>query len=445
MAQTARHLEAQQAELAVLGGILLDESALDRVTSLLRPEDFAQPRHRTIYECMSRLATGRRAVDLITLVQALEQAGELEACGGMGYLAQLSTAVVTAVNLEHHALIVHDAGEVRRLIGACAGIIEKANGGDYEDTRRLIDEAQQLIYLIGQSDTNRGFTPLKVALRDAFDKVKEAYRTKQSITGISTGFIDLDRETAGLQPGDLIILGARPSMGKTSFALNLASNAAQRSGKAVAIFSLEMPTTQIVGRLLSSEARVQFGAMRTGNIDNKDISQLSEAVKRMSQWRVHVDDTSGLSVMDARAKCRRLAADREVGELGLIVIDYLQLMKGGPNTSSREQEISEISRNLKGLAKELSVPVVALSQLSRQLESRPNKRPIMSDLRESGAIEQDADVIMFIYRDVVYNKETEDANVAEIIIAKQRNGPIGTTKLRFFNEFTRFENMSEAE
>jgi len=443
--QVARHLEAQQAELAVLGGILLDEGALDRVTSVLGADDFAQPRNRTIFECMTTLANGRRAVDLVTIASALEQSGELEACGGMDYLVNLSMGVVTAVHLEHHAQIVHDAAEVRRLVGACAGIIEKANGGDYDDTRRLIDEAQQVIYQVGQAQATKGFTPLKAALRDALDKVKEAYKTKQSITGVSTGFIDLDRETAGLQPGDLVILGARPSMGKTSFALNLASNAAQRSGKAVAIFSLEMPTTQIVGRLLSSEARVQFGAMRTGNIQDKDVSQLQEAVRRMSTWRIHVDDTSGISVMEARAKCRRLAADREVGELGMVVIDYLQLMKGSPNTQSREQEISEISRNLKGLAKELSVPVVALSQLSRSLESRPNKRPIMSDLRESGAIEQDADVIMFIYRDEVYNKETEEKNVAEIIIAKQRNGPIGTTKLRFFNDFTRFENMSEVE
>ncbi|MCK6571191.1 replicative DNA helicase [Myxococcota bacterium] len=442
MAGNARHLEAQSAEQAVLGGILLDNTALDRVAALLRPDDFAAPRHRLVYERMLALAEARMPIDVVTVGSALEQQGDLENAGGLDYIVALFESVLTAVNLEHHAHIVHDKAEVRRLIGACVGIIEKANSGEYDETGRLIDEAQQLVYEIGQQKSARGFVPLSNALKAAIDKVKEAYATKLAVTGLPTGFVELDAMTAGLQAGDLIILGARPAMGKTSFALNLATNAAFRSGKAVAVFSLEMPTVQLVTRMLSSEARVASTAMRTGHMDGGDVAKVIEAVNRMSGWRVQLDDTPGLTVMEARSKCRRLAADKSAGELGMIVIDYLQLMRGSPNPQSREQEISEISRGLKGLAKELNVPVVALSQLSRSLESRPNKRPINSDLRESGAIEQDADIIMFIYRDEYYHPDTEDQGIAEVIIAKHRNGPVGTVKLRFFNEWTRFENLA---
>ena len=426
----------------MLGGILLDNSALDRVASIVRSEDFAAPRHRLVFERMVALAESRLPLDAVTLASALEQIDELETCGGLDYLISLGESVLTAVNLEHHARIVHDKAEVRRLIGACVGIVEKAQSGDYEDTERLIDEAQQVVYQIGQQQQSKGFMPLNSALKLALDKVKEAYQTKQAITGLPSGFADLDALTAGLQPGDLIIVGARPAMGKTSFALNLATNAAHRSGKAVAVFSLEMPTQQLAGRMLSSEARVAATSMRTGHMDDGDIARVIEGVKRMSTWKVYLDDTAGLTVMEARSKCRRLAADKSIGELGMIVIDYLQLMRGSPNAQSREQEISEISRSLKGLAKELNIPVVALSQLSRGLESRPNKRPINSDLRESGAIEQDADIIMFIYRDEYYHPDTEEKGVAEVIIAKHRNGPVGTVKLRFFNEWTRFENLA---
>ena len=442
MADTARHLDARDAEQSVLGGVLLDNATLDRVASVLRPEDFANPRHRTIWERMIALADARSPIDTVTLASALEQAGDLEGIGGIEYLLSVSDSVATTINVEHHAKIIHERGEVRRLVSACAGIIGKANSGDYEDTGRLIDEAQQAVYEIGQTRTQKAFVPLKDALKAAIDQVREAHRTKRAVTGMPTGFVDLDNLTAGLQAGDLIIVGARPSMGKTSFALNIATNSAQRSGLAVAVFSLEMPTTQIVSRLLASEARVQFAAMRSGHIDDGAIQHVVEAVGRMRDWRIFVDDTAGLTVMEARAKCRRLASDKSIGGLGLIVIDYLQLMRGNPNSKSREQEISEISRSLKALAKELMVPVVALAQLSRSVESRTDKRPMMSDLRESGAIEQDADVIMFIYRDEVYNKDTDEAGVAEIIVGKQRNGPIGNIKLKFFKEFTKFENLS---
>ena len=441
MSGLPRHLEANAAEQAVLGGIILDNLALDRVSPLIQAEDFAAPRHRLIYERMCALSEQRMPIDAVTVASSLEQAGELENTGGLDYLISLGESVLTSVNLEHHARIVHEKAEVRRLIGSCVGIVEKANSGEYADVGELIDAAQQAIYERGQERNTRSFIPINVALKSALDRIREAYQTKQAITGQPTGFADLDNMTAGMQPGDLIIIGARPAMGKTSFALNLASNAASRSGKTVAIFSLEMPTTQIVSRMLASEARVQFGAMRTGHIEEGDIARVIEGVRRMSNWKIFIDDTPGVTIMDARAKCRRLASDKNAGELGMIVIDYLQLMRS-PNAQSREQEISEISRNLKGLAKELSVPVIALSQLSRGLESRPNKRPINSDLRESGAIEQDADVIMFIYRDEVYHPETEEKGVAEIILGKQRNGPIGTVKLRFFDEWTRFENLA---
>jgi replicative DNA helicase len=441
VAGTPRHLEAQSAEQSVLGGVFLDNAALDRVASILRPEDFAAPRHRLVYERMLFLAEARLPLDAVTVASSLEQQGELENCGGLDYIVSLGESALTSVNLEHHAQIVHDKAEVRRLIAACVGIVEKANVGDYDDTGRLIDEAQQVIYQIGQQKAAKGFVPLNTALKATLDKVKEAYQTKQSITGLPSGFADLDAMTAGLQAGDLIIIGARPAMGKPSFALNLATNAAHRSGKAVAVFSLEMPTQQLAGRMLSSEARVSAGNMRTGHMDDGDIASIIEAVKRMSSWKVYLEDTSGLTVMEARAKCRRLAADKNIGGLGMIVIDYLQLMQGSP-TLPREQQISEISRGLKGLAKELNIPVVALSQLSRSLESRPNKRPINSDLRESGAIEQDADIIMFLYRDEYYHEDSEEKGVAEVIISKHRNGPVGTVKLRFFNEWTRFENLA---
>lgn len=442
---TARHLEAQEAELSVLGGILLDNSARDRIGDRLTAEDFHAPRHRIIFERMSTLADEGRPIDAITLATSLEQTGDLEAVGGVDYLLRLSDAAATAVNVEHHAEIIHDYAEVRRLVLACSGIVEKAQGGDYDDTERLFDEAQQAIYEIGNRRQTKSFIDMPTALKDVIERVQRAYELKSTVTGTPTGFFDLDEMTAGFQPGDLVILAARPSMGKTAFALNLATAAAAGTPdvgpKTVAVFSLEMPTVQLAARMLAAEARVESERMRTGHLGDGDIDRLLQGVKRMNQWSIMIDDTASISVMEARSKCRRLASDKNRPPLGLVIIDYLQLMKGKPGVKSREQEISDISRNLKQLAKELEVPVIALSQLNRSLESRPNKRPIMSDLRESGAIEQDADVIMFVYRDEVYNENTEDKGIAEIIIAKQRNGPIGACRLRFFRQWTRFDNL----
>ena len=437
----ARHLEAREAELSVLGAILLDNGAYDRVAEFLADDDFYVPAHKLVFEQMRLLSEEDQPIDTVTLSAGLEQRGQLDDAGGIDYLISLDQTAATAINIEHHARIVHESAEIRRLISTCTSVVEKAQTGDYEDTTRLFDEAQALIYELGQNQRSKSFTDLPTALKAVVEKVQKAFEAKSSVTGVPTGFIDLDRMTAGLQGGDLLILAARPAMGKTAFALNLASNGASLGHCTVAIFSLEMPTTQLAARLLACESRVDSERMRTGHLSDGDIDRLLQAVKRMNDWSVHIDDTAGLGVMELRAKCRRLASDRNIPDLGLVIIDYLQLMKGRPGIRSREQEISDISRNLKSLAKELDVPVIALSQLNRGVESRPNKRPLMSDLRESGAIEQDADIIMFVYRDEYYNPDTEDQGVTEIIIGKQRNGPIGTCKLRFFKEWSRFDNL----
>ena len=437
----ARHLEARQAELSVLGGILLDGGARDRLGGLLAASDFFTPRHRLIYEQMTLLAEEGKPIDTVTLATGLEQSNHLEAIGGVEYLLELGDAAITAVNIEHHARIIHDQAEIRKLIQTCTAIIEQAQGGDYDDPSRLFDEAQQAVYEIGQERGGKAFMDMSTALKHAIDKVKKAYEVKSSVTGTPTGFRDLDDKTAGLQAGDLVILAARPAMGKTALALNMAANAATLSGKSVAIFSLEMPTIQLAARMLASEARVDGERMKTGHLDAGDIDRLLQGVKSMNDLSIFIDDSAGLTVMECRGKCRRIASDRNKPPLGLVVIDYLQLMKGRPGVNSREQEISDISRNLKSLAKELDCPVLALSQLNRGVESRPNKRPQLSDLRESGAIEQDADIIMFVYRYEYYNEDTEDKGVAEIILGKHRSGSTGTVKLKFFRQWTRFDNL----
>ncbi len=436
----SRHLEAREAEQAVLGAILLDNTALDRIGDVLDAEDFYAPRNRMLYEQMLLIAERNEPIDHVSLTNALEQNGDLEAVGGMDYILELDRLSGTTVNIQHHAKLVHGHAEVRRLMTACNGIIEKAQGGDYDDGDELLDQAQQAIYEIGSRQKQGGFIKMDDALKTVIDRVQEAFKSSSSVTGTPTGFIDLDRQTAGWQAGDLIILAARPAMGKTAFALNLASNAAHLGKCTAAVFSLEMPTPQLAARMLACEARVDSERMRTGNLSEGDIDRLLEGVRGMRDWSVHIDDSPGASVMEIRSKCRRLASDKNLPDLGLVIIDYLQLMRGRSGVS-REQEISEISRNLKSLAKELNAPVIALSQLNRGVESRPNKRPLISDLRESGAIEQDADIVMFVYRDEYYNEDSEDVGLAEIIIGKQRNGPIGATKLKFFKEWSRFDNL----
>jgi replicative DNA helicase len=442
---TARHLEAREAELSVLGAIFLDNGALDRVMALLEPTDFFAPRHALVYQRMLALAERGEPIDPVTLSLDLGRTDQLEAVGGLSYLGELADAAATAINIEHHAAIVHDAGEIRRLVAVCRGIAEKAEGGNYDESGLLFDEAQQAIYEVGADRVAKGFMPMNVALKGAIEKVHKAFESKQAVTGTPTGFTEFDAKTAGLHGGELLILAARPAMGKTAFALNIAVNAARLGGGTVAVFSLEMPTVQLAARMLASEARVDGERMKNGALSDGDIDRLLQSVKRMNSLSIHIDDSAALSVMEARSKCRRLAADKSLPKLSLVIIDYLQLMKGRPNTKSREQEISEISRNLKGLAKELDVPVIALSQLNRGVESRPNKRPQLSDLRESGAIEQDADLIMFCYRDEYYNEDSEDKGLAEIIIGKHRSGSTGTVKLKFFKQWTRFDNLVREE
>ena len=441
----AQHLEAQEAERSVLGGIFLDNVVIEQVAVLIKAEDFYAPRHQCVYASMLRLAEESLPIDPITMASALAHKGELRELGGIDYLLALAGSTASTVNIEHHAKLIQDAAEVRRLIDACKNIISKAHGGDYEDSTRLFDEAQQAVYEISERRQGKQFTNMAAALKEVVDKVQAAYEAKSAITGIPSGYYDLDDMTAGFQPGDLIILAARPSMGKTALALNLATNGATQSGRSVAFFSLEMPTVQLASRMLGTEAQIGGERMRTGQVSIEEIGRILQTSKVMKPWPIFMDDTAGISSMELRAKCRRLATDKNIPPLGLIIIDYLQLMRGSGNVRSREQEISEISRNLKALAKELNLPVIALSQLNRSLESRSDKRPMMSDLRESGAIEQDADVIMFVYRDEVYNSETEEKNIAEVIIAKQRNGPIGTVRLRFFREWTHFRNLHERE
>ncbi len=437
----SRHLEAQEAELSVLGGILLDNGVFDLVAGVLGADDFFALRNRHVFKHMVALQHQQQPLDAVTLATALEQAGELEDAGGRDYLLTLSQATATAVNIEHHARIVREAADTRRLVQVCAGIVERAQGGDYEDTHRLFDEAQQAVFEIGQTRTRKQFTGMSEALKRVVERVKRAYEEKRAVTGVPTGFYLLDKMTSGLQGGDLIILAARPAMGKTALALNLATNAASLGGISVALFSLEMPTVQLGARMLASESRIDSERMRNGQLTEGDIDRILQGFKRMQDWPVFIDDTPAITVMEARSKCRRLASDKSIAPLGLILIDYLQLMKGPPHIHSREQQISDISRNLKGLAKELEVPVVALSQLNRGVESRPNKRPLLSDLRESGAIEQDADIIMFVYRDDYYNEDSEDAGLAEVIVGKNRSGSTGTAKLKFTKQWTRFDNL----
>lgn len=438
----SRHLEAREAERAVLGGVMLKNDALETVAGMLTPEDFYEPRHGELFKHMLALKELERAIDPVTMGEYLEQKGALETLGGMEGLLAVADAVPTAINIEHHADIVRERSMVRQLINQCTGFATRASTGEYGDVKAFIDEAQAAIFALAKNSTSGSFTEMREALIETWKRLEAAYKTKSTITGTPTGFHDLDAMTAGWQPGDLIILAARPSMGKTALALNFATNCARDERPAV-IFSLEMPTTQLVTRMLSTEARVSSELMRTGHITQDDLYKLAEGMQRMKGWPIHIDDTAGISIQEARARCRQLAA--KTGGLGLVVVDYLQLMKSRGNINSREQEISDISRNLKALAKELEVPVIALSQLNRKVEERPDKRPMMSDLRESGAIEQDADVIMFVYRPEYYKREEtpeEEKGIAEVIIAKQRNGPTGSARLLFLREFTRFENLA---
>jgi replicative DNA helicase len=429
-----------EAESSVLGGILLENDAINVVLEVLRPEDFYRESHRKIFRAMIELLDRNEPVDLITLSDFLKGRSELEAVGGTSYLASLADFVPTAANISYYARIVREKAILRSLIGAATEIATRG----YEEqgnVEEFLDTAEKVIFDISEKKIKASFVSVGDMIKDTLKTVEKLYERKEMVTGVPTGYEDLDRLTAGLQPADLIIVAGRPGMGKTAFALNIATNAAY-TGVGAAVFSLEMAKEQLVLRMLCSEAHVNSSKVRSGYLGERDFPQLAKAAGRLHEAPIYIDDTPAISVLELRAKARRLVRDRSK-KIGLIVVDYLQLMRGMGAANNREQEISEISRSLKALAKELNVPVMALSQLNRRVEDRGDRRPMMSALRESSAIEQDADVIMFIYRDEVYNKSDESKKgLAEVIVAKQRNGPIDTINLTFLSEFTRFENYT---
>jgi len=444
--------QSLEAEMSILGGILIDNDAINRVLEVLTAEDFYRESHRKIFQAMMRLSDLREPCDLITLSTMLKKQAELEEVGGASYLATLVDYVPTAANISYYCKIVKEKSINRRLISVATEIVT-LGFDEQSDVNDLLDMAQKNIYEISENKLRPQYVPVQAVLKEAFTILKTLHDRKEHVTGTPTGYVDLDHMTAGFQPGDLVIIAARPSMGKTTLALNIAeyASADPHNKKKVAsvIFSLEMGKEQLVMRFLASIAKVDFGRMRTGHFLDSDWPRLTRAAGILHDSKIFIDDSPAISVLELRSKARRLKSEHDIG---LIIVDYLQLMRGGPNPESRQQEISDISRSLKALAKELGVPVIALSQLNRELEKRADKRPMMSDLRESGAIEQDADVIMFVYREAVYCEhcrkrdgsctQNHDRN-AELIIGKQRNGAIGTVNLAFFGEHTRFENLSE--
>ncbi len=426
-----------EAEKAVLSAILLDNDAIHAIVTEVREEDFYHPAHQILYRSMSRLRDENQPVDLTTLAAYLKGESMLDSIGGPIALAEIADYEATPANIVHYAKIIRDRSIKRSLISTATEIV----GLGYEPGEtadKLLDEAESRIFGLSTEKASTSLSSISVEMHDAVNHIDMLMNRSGELTGLSTGYEKLDEMTGGLQPGDLFILAARPSMGKTAFALNVGRNAAIDAGKRVAIFSLEMTTRSLVMRMLSTDAQVDFGLFRSGLISTESHSRLMAAAGRLAEAGIWIDDTGAASVLEMRAKCRRLHSQHG---LDLVIVDYLQLARGDRNTQSREQEISEISRGLKGLAKELDIPVIALSQLNRGPETRKDdKRPMLADLRESGAIEQDADVIAFIYRDIVYNKETEFENLAELIIAKQRNGPTGTVKLEFEGRFAQFRD-----
>ena len=431
----------EEAEQYVLGACLEAGEAFARALEVLEGEDFYKTSHRKIFMAMEELFTAGEPIDILTLSERLRKNDALDAIGGIEYLGLLETIAPTSAAISHHARIVRDKKILRDLIVTATEIAVKSYD-DSEETDVILDRAEQSIFRISEKKNKRSFFKIKEIIKRSFDSIEKLFDKPGMITGVETGFTDLDRLTSGLQPSDLIIIAGRPSMGKTSFALDIARFAALKRKIPTAIFSLEMSKEQLGIRLLCSDARISSQKLRTGFLKSSDWPNLTAAAGRISEAPIFIDDSPQLSTLDVRARSRRLQSEHSIG---LIIIDYLQLMHGRSSSESRQLEISEISRGLKGLAKELDVPIIALSQLSRAVESRPDKRPMLSDLRESGSIEQDADVVAFIYRDEFYNKESPDTGVAEILIRKQRNGPIGDIRLAFIGEYTRFENYSGVE
>ncbi len=432
-----------QAEQSVLGGLMLDNRTWDSIADKVIVEDFYRRDHRLIFTTIEQLAEKQDPFDVITLSEALEATNELQDVGGLAYLAILAKDTPTAANIVAYASIVRDRSVLRQLIHIGTDISDSAFNTEGRDTSELLENAEREVFKIAEQrerGQEGGFKSIKNLLASAVDKIETLYEQDGNITGASTGFTDLDELTSGLQPSDLIIVAGRPSMGKTTIAMNIAENVAIQGDKPVAVFSMEMPGDSLAMRMMSSLGRIDQNKVRTGKLEDDEWPRLTSAINLLAETKLFIDDTPALTPTEVRARARRLA--REHGQLGLIVLDYLQLMQSPSSGENRVQQISDISRGLKALAKELNVPVVALSQLNRNLEQRPNKRPVMSDLRESGAIEQDADLILFVYRDEVYNEDSPDKGIAEIIIGKQRNGPLGVVRLTFLGKYTRFENFA---
>jgi replicative DNA helicase len=430
-----------EAEQSVLGGLMLDNDAWDLVADKVNADDFYRHDHRSIFRAINHLAENAKPLDIVTLSEWLKQNNQLQDAGGIAYLAILAKDTPSAANIRAYAEIVREKSILRQLIGVGTDIADNAFNPQGRTSKDLLDEAEKKVFSIAEQGTRQtqAFRPIQKLIKSTLAHIETLSKLDSTITGVSTGYSQLDEMTSGLQKGDLIIVAGRPSMGKTTFSMNIAEYAAAYLKLPVAIFSMEMPAEQLTLRMLSSMGRVDQHRVRTGKLTDEDWPRIATAVRIFADVPMFIDDSPGLSPTEVRARARRLV--REHGQLGLIVLDYLQLMQTG-GSENRTAEVSEISRSLKALAKELSVPIIVLSQLNRSLEQRPNKRPIMSDLRESGAIEQDADMIIFIYRDEVYNADSPDKGTAEIIIAKQRNGPIGTTRLTFLGQYTRFDNYA---
>ena len=448
VAAVRRPPQSIESEQSVLGGLMLDNNAFDLVADVLVPDDFYRRDHRIIYEKIQEMCSAGRPADIVTVYGELDAEGKSQEVGGMAYLNSLVNSTPAASNIRRYAEIVRDRSILRQLITAGEEIATSALSPESADVPQLLDAAQSKVFAIDERSNKgkRGFRVLNELAADVTKELQQLYQmnSKDDVTGLPTGFKLLDRMTSGLQKGDLVIVAGRPSMGKTSFAMNIAEYAGLSLKMPVAVFSMEMSSTQLAKRLISSVGRIDAQKMRRGRLDDSDWARYTDTVSLMSKSPFYIDDTGALTVNELRSRARRLA--RKTGPLALIVVDYLQLMTGSNtrgNQENRATEISEISRGLKSLAKEMDVPVIALSQLNRGVDARTDKRPVMSDLRESGAIEQDADIIMFIYRDWVYHKDTADPNVAEIIIGKQRNGPTGTVNMRFDGQFTRFDNLAQ--
>lgn len=433
-----------EAEQSVLGGLLIDNAAWDKIIDILKESDIYREDHRLIFRHVGQLVAASKPADVITVFESLKSVNKADDIGGLEYLNALAQNVPSAANIRRYAELVRDRGILRKLIGVSEEICSAAFNTQGKPVSEILDEAESKVFSIAEEGSRgtQGFADIQSLLTQAVERIDELYSREgnSEVTGIPTGFTDLDRMTSGLQEGDLVIVAGRPSMGKTAFSINIGEHVAMETGMPVLVFSMEMGGAQLAMRMLGSVGRLDQNRLRTGRLNNEDWPRLTHAIQKLNDTQIYIDETPALTPVELRARARRQA--RMCGKLGLIVVDYLQLMSSNSQGENRATEISEISRNLKGLAKELNCPVIALSQLNRSLEQRPNKRPIMSDLRESGAIEQDADLILFIYRDEVYNPDSADLGTAEIIVGKQRNGPIGHCRLTFLGQFTKFENFA---